>query len=100
MKMIVVRGAVVGTAATFEELKRICLEHTRRSRLEPGCISHEVSVDVEDAHKLIFFERWENAEALKTHFAVPESIAMVKALRKLSGSPGEIYIYDAETIRV
>ena len=98
--MIVVRGAVTGTAGNRAELTRISLEHVARSRLEPGCISHEVSIDAENPLRLVFFERWESAEALKAHFAVPASITFSKALRAMAAGLGEMVIYEAEKMRV
>jgi quinol monooxygenase YgiN len=97
--MIVVRGAVVGTPENLSELMRISLEHVARSRLEPGCISHEVSIDAENPLRLVFFERWEDEAALRTHFAVPASITFSKALRAMSAGPGEMAIYEAERVK-
>ena len=36
----------------------LCLEHTRRSRGEPGCEHHSVHIDAENRMRLVFFERW------------------------------------------
>lgn len=32
--MIIITGSVVGKPETIDELRALCLEHTRRSRLE------------------------------------------------------------------
>jgi quinol monooxygenase YgiN len=40
---------------------RISREHVHRSRKEPGCISHDVSIDAENPLRLTFFERWSDA---------------------------------------
>ncbi|MBI1186872.1 MAG: antibiotic biosynthesis monooxygenase [Alphaproteobacteria bacterium] len=79
--MIIVTGAVTATPDSFETLKAACLAHTRRSRAEPGCISHDVFIDAENAMRLFFFERWADRAALEAHFAVPGARAFVREMR-------------------
>ena len=98
--MIIVRGAAVGSPETFPEMLRLSLEHVARSRLEPGCVSHEVAIDAENPNRLVFFERWEDDAALKAHFAVPDSIAFSKALRAMSTDKGEMVIYHSQKLRL
>ncbi len=85
---IIVTGSARGTDATIDALLEAALVHVHRSRAEPGCISHEVFRDAEDANRLFFFERWADRGALDAHFAVPESRSFVRALRELAvGDP-------------
>jgi quinol monooxygenase YgiN len=98
--MIVVTGTVTAKHETLDEILRVSLEHVRRSRKEPGCISHDVAVDAENPLRLMFTERWESAAVLKTHFAVPESRAMFRALQTLAAESGSMQIYEAEKIRI
>lgn len=98
--MIVVTGFAVGTQQTIDEMLRISLEHVRRSRTEPGCIVHGVYADCENTFRLHFFERWADAEALRTHFGVPESRAFARRLRELAADPGEMAVYEADKIRI
>ena len=93
--MIVVTGSVTTRQETFEEARRLSLEHVHRSRTEPGCISHAVHVDCENALRLVFIEQWADREALGAHFAVPASRNFVRALGALVASPPTIEIYDA-----
>jgi quinol monooxygenase YgiN len=72
------------------------LEHVRRSRGEPGCISHDVSQDVEDPTRLTFIERWQDREALAKHFVVPEAVAFARALGTMAQSRADMALYDAE----
>ena len=83
---IIVTGSVTGTDATIDELLAAALEHVRRSRTEPGCLSHEVFRDVEDPNRLFFFERWADRAALDAHFGVPASLEFVGRLRELATS--------------
>jgi quinol monooxygenase YgiN len=93
--MIVVTGSVVARQDTFDELRRLSLEHVHRSRQEPGCISHAVHVDCENALRLVFFEQWADRAALMAHFAVPASRDFVKALQPLAAAATTIELYDA-----
>lgn len=96
--MILVTGSVQGTANTIDELTAISLDHVCRSRTEPGCISHDVHHHVEERHRLVFVEQWADMAALKTHFAVPESIAFARALAALGEGDPRIAIFDATAI--
>ena len=96
--MIIITGSVTARPDTFDELRALCLEHTQRSRLEPGCLSHAVHVDAEDSLRLFFFETWQDRAAVATHFAVPESGAFVRAASKLASDQTAIQLYDAEPL--
>lgn len=98
--VILVTGRVTAKPDTFEEILRVSRAHVARSRKEPGCISHDVSVDADDPLTLHFIERWADAASLKTHFRVPESRAMWQALQSLAADPGAMHIYQAEEIKV
>ncbi len=93
--MIVVTGSVTASPDTFDEVRRLSLEHVHRSRTEPGCISHAVHVDCEDSLRLVFVEQWADRAALLAHFAVPASRDFVRALQGLAASATSIEIYDA-----
>jgi len=93
--MIVVTGSVTTWQDSFEEARRLSLEHVHRSRTEPGCISHSVHVDCENPLRLVFIEQWADRAALAEHFAVPASRNFVRALGALAGRAPTIEIYDA-----
>jgi quinol monooxygenase YgiN len=95
--MIVVTGSVTAKQDCFEEVRRLSLEHVRRSRGEPGCISHAVHVDCENPMRLVFVEQWADRAALLTHFAVPDSRHFVRALQPLAAAT-TIEIYDATRV--
>lgn len=98
--MIIVTGGIEARAETFERVLALSLEHVRRSRLEPGCLSHSVQVDAENGRRLLFFERWEDADALRAHFAVAASHRFVTEVAELAAAPPEIAVYRAERITV
>ena len=96
--MMIVTGSVQIRPQNLAEAIAICLEHVRRSRGEPGCVSHAVSQDAEDPCRLFFFEQWADRAALAEHFAVPQSGEFVAALLRLAISAPEISVYDAEAV--
>lgn len=100
--MIIVTGTATASAETLAEMTRISLEHVRRSRSEEGCISHNVHIDCETPLRLMFFEQWSDVEALRKHFAVPESRAFARRIRELSvpGRGDRMDVYDAVKMRV
>lgn len=93
--MIVITGAVVARPETLAELTRLGVEHSTRSRAEPGCVAHNVHFDCENPLRLVFLEEWQDANAVRTHFARPESIAFVRRARGLAASSTAMAIYDA-----
>jgi quinol monooxygenase YgiN len=82
--MLIVTGSVTAHAHTFEELETVSLEHVRRSRTEPGCISHAVHVDCENPLRLFFFEEWTDRSALDTHYVAAKTF--IRALRGLAAA--------------
>jgi quinol monooxygenase YgiN len=99
-QMILVTGAVVAKPDTIDEMLRVSLEHVHRSRLEPGCISHDVAVDPENRLRLLFIERWADAAALKVHFRVKAGQAMWHALQDLADDKGRMFLYEATETKI
>ena len=93
--MIVVTGSVTAREDSFNEVRKLSLEHVHRSRAEPGCISHAAHVDCEDPLRLVFIEQWADRAALLAHFAVPASRNFVRALQPLAAAATTIELYDA-----
>jgi quinol monooxygenase YgiN len=96
--MIMVTGTAMARQDTFDEVRRLSLEHVRRSRAEPGCISHGVHLDCENPLRLVFVERWADRAALLAHFSVPASREFVRALQSLVAEAPTIEIYEAVRI--
>jgi quinol monooxygenase YgiN len=66
--MLIVTGAVTARADNFEAPRQASLDHVRRSRAEPGCLSHAVQIDAENSLRPVFFEAWAARDALGVHF--------------------------------
>jgi len=93
--MIVVTGSVTARLDSFDQVRKLSLEHVHRSRGEPGCIPHAVHVDCENPLRLVFFEQWADRAALLNHFAVPASRDFVKSLQSLAAAATTIELYDS-----
>jgi quinol monooxygenase YgiN len=96
--MILVTGSVTAREDSFDEVRRLSLEHVHRSRLEPGCLAHAVHVDCENQLRLVFVEQWADRTALGAHFAVPASRDFVRALKPLAAGASTIEIFDAARV--
>jgi quinol monooxygenase YgiN len=96
--MIIIAGTLVGAEDTIDELIGLSLEHVRRSRLEPGCLSHGVARDAENPLRLVFTERWADMAAVTTHFAVPESGEFVRVAMALCEGPPSLELFEASII--
>ena len=94
--MIIVTGSAVVDPDRIDDAIAISLEHVRRSRTEPGCVSHAVHRDVEDPFRLVFVEQWADLDVLKVHFDVPASGDFVRALAELTTGRSTMEIYVAE----
>ena len=96
--MILVTGSVTAREDSFDEVRRLSLEHVHRSRLEPGCLSHANHVDCEIPLRLVLFEQWADRDVLGAHFAVPASRDFVRALKSLTAGASTIEIFDAARV--
>ena len=96
--MIIVTGHVIAREDTEEAVERLAVEHVLRSRVEPGCISHEVSRDVQQPLRFVFVERWESMAALQAHFRVEASRTFAQSMASLCQEPPRIDIYEATVV--
>jgi quinol monooxygenase YgiN len=98
--MIVITGSMLARPDTIAEATRLGIEHSRRSRAEPGCLRHNLHVDAENPLRLMFYEEWRDRDAVRAHFAVPDSLDFVRRYRKLADSRVPMKIYDTTEIDV
>ncbi|WPG36034.1 putative quinol monooxygenase [Variovorax sp. EBFNA2] len=96
--MILVIGHALAKADTLQAMLAISVEHVLRSRAEPGCISHDVTTDVQDPLRLTFVERWNDMAALQAHFRVDASRAFAKALAAMADGMPSIHVYQSDEI--
>lgn len=92
--IVIVTGWIDAQLGCVEALQSAALAHVRRSRKQPGCLSHDVVRGIEDAMRFYFVERWETLEALQLHLATPETRAFGQAARRLGHGPN-LTIFEA-----
>lgn len=97
--MIIVTGSIVTDANNRAAIEAECIAHSRRSRAEPGCLSHHCLYDIERHDRIVFIENWTDAQALLAHFSVPASGKFVQAVSMLSNEKPEMQIYTAQETR-
>jgi quinol monooxygenase YgiN len=93
--MIIITGSITASEATIDELLAGSLEHVRRSREEPGCLSHGVARDAENPLRLVFFEQWEDMAAVKVHFGVAASAEFARSVVELAEVPPTLELFEA-----
>ncbi len=96
--MIIVTGSVTARPDSFDALREASLAHVHRSRVEDGCLLHSVQVDCENPLRLFFYEQWRDMAALKTHFAQPGSLELMKAVRDHAAASENITMFEANVV--
>ena len=82
----------------WEEARQLAESHSRTSRSEPGCLSHDWFPHPSEAHT-IFFEQWASQAAIDAHFAEPHSARLVEAFRGWARSPLKLRILDVGEVQ-
>ncbi|MFK8053474.1 MAG: putative quinol monooxygenase [Woeseiaceae bacterium] len=98
--MIIVIGTIVAKPDQCESVRRLSEQHVARSRKEPGCIAHDVSVHSDNPNKFVFVEFWSDLNALKQHFAEPSSQLFVTTLREMIDGKPSMRIFNADEVSV
>ena len=96
--MIIITGGIALKPEHRAEALRLAIEHSQRSRTEPGCLAHNCHVDCEDENRLMFFEEWADMAAVKAHFAVPESGAFVRELAGMGVGAPWMRMFEAKEL--
>ena len=96
--MIVITGSVTVRPEHRAEALILGTAHSRRSRSESGCIAHNCHTDAEDENRIVFVEEWADMDAVRAHFAVPESGKFVRDLSALADEAPIMAIYRTEPV--
>lgn len=94
--MIIITGGIRMKPEHRAKAIRLGIEHSARSRAEPGCLAHNCQIDCEDETQLVLVEEWADMAAVRAHFAVPESGAFVRELSALAVGKPVMRIFAAE----
>jgi quinol monooxygenase YgiN len=76
---VVVVATITPSEGNYEEVRQILLEAIPLVHDEPGCERYSLH---EDGERLVMIEKWESAEALKTHSSAE---ALTNAGRAMAG---------------
>jgi len=96
--MILILGAIRVRRGQLNAALALSQQHVARSREEPGCIAHAVHRDTEDDLRLVFVEKWADAEALYAHVNVPASKQFVQEVSALCSEKPTMNIYQADEL--
>ncbi len=96
--MIIVTGTLHARPESFAEVMALSRANVLRSRGEPGCLEHGVAIDVDDALRLVFFERWADREAIGAHLKLPASRGFGKAVAVLVDQPPTLSMFEASAL--
>lgn len=62
--MIIITGSAIIRPEHVAEALALGIEHSARSRAEPGCIAHNCHIDAEDPARIVFVEEWADMAAV------------------------------------
>ncbi len=96
--MLIVTGDIVAAAGRIAPLFDAARAHSARSRLEPGCLSHDCYIDPDNPQRIVFVERWADAAALQAHFKTPGTAQLLKAFADHAEERGTMQVYTATEV--
>jgi quinol monooxygenase YgiN len=98
--MIIVTGTLHARPESFVQVMALSRAHVLRSRTEPGCLEHAVTIDADDPLRLVFFERWADREAIDAHLKLPASRGFGKTVAALVDEPPTLSMFEASEVPV
>ena len=69
--MIIVTGIAEIAPESVDGIKQAASVMAEASRKEPGCEAYAFYEDIEQAGRFRIFEKWQTADALRSHFSTP-----------------------------
>ena len=98
--MILVTGSLIARPETQAELRQLRQEHSARSRMKPGGLSHDVHLDCETPLRLVFLERWVDLDPRRVHFGRSDAWGFMKAARALAAGGSAVEILETTPVSV
>ncbi len=83
--------------AELIEGAKACIAETLK---EPGCIAYDLHESVTDPAKVVFVERWENAEALVPHRQTEHMKTFGRIAKNCFAAPPKIEVITPEKVYV
>lgn len=97
--MILITGHITVRTESRDPALALGIQHSARSRREPGCVAHNCHIDAENPNRIVFVEEWTDMAVVKAHFAVPASQAFVREVSEMADAPPVMRIFEAEVLR-
>ncbi len=92
--MKIITAQIRVKAEHWNDAKELAEAHSRASRDEPGCLSHDWFSHPRESYTIFFFEQWQDQAAIDLHFTRPHSARLVTAFREWAQSPLALRILD------
>jgi quinol monooxygenase YgiN len=90
----IITAQVSVNAEHWDAARELAEAHSRASRDEPGCLSHDWFPHPSEAHTIFFFERWRDQAAIDEHFARTYSARLVASFKGWARSPMTLRILE------
>jgi quinol monooxygenase YgiN len=97
--MIIITGSIIIRPKHRAEALALGIQHSARSRGEPGCVAHNCHTDAENPDRIVFVEEWTDMAAVQQHFAVPESGEFVRSLSAMAIGAPAIRLFEAAELK-
>ncbi len=95
MEKLIVIAKIEALEHEIENVKAEFLNLVESTRKEAGCILYDLHQDLEDPALFIFYEIWEDKNALQTHMTNDE---VVKCYARVSKIVKNVNVYEMEKI--
>ena len=86
---------LVFDAADPAALVAVLSKYVVLTRMETGCRNVDLCASVTSANRFVVIEKWESAEAQRTHFDAPVMVDMARACTGLLTGPPDIDLLGA-----
>lgn len=93
--MIIIAGTITLDPAKRDDALAAAADLMRATHEEPGCLDYQMYRDPFDDAVVRIFERWEDDESLKAHFAAPHMAEFQGKIGDFGVTGTEITGYDA-----
>lgn len=91
--MVVLTATMTTKEGSGDGLEEIIKNFAPKFLKDPGCIEYRAHRRLDDPHRFLFYERYENNEALVYHAATPHFKEMFAAMKPFLDGKAEIVMY-------
>ncbi len=94
--MFVLAGKITGKPGKQEELTELAERMIRFTRAEKGCVTYTFYQEVNNNDEFLFFEEWDDRDALKTHLMTEHFLDFSRKISGLIIGEPNITVYEVE----